>query len=264
MGTEEQKYRRIIEEIFFTHYRDNMIGFDFEREEILEASKKLGIKPPKNPGDVLYSYRFRKSLPDRIVATAPLNKEWIILLAGIGKYRFRIVNFSRITPQVNQLRIKIPDSTPEIIAKHAMNDEQALLAKVRYNRLIDIFLGIATFSLQSHLRTSLVGIGQIEIDEIYIGVNRKGAQFIVPVQAKSGKDQISIVQTDQDLLFCQNRFPSLVCRPISVQFLSKDIIVMFELIRDGEEICIVDEKHYQLVPGENITDSDLQLYQAYE
>lgn len=51
-----------------------------------------------------------------------------------------------------------------------MSDEQALLAKVRYSRLVDIFLGIAAYSLQNHLRTSVVGIGQIEMDELYVGI----------------------------------------------------------------------------------------------
>jgi len=48
--------------------------------------------------------------------------------------------------------IKIPDATPEIVAAYALSDEQALLAKVRYNRLLDIFLGVAAYSLQNHLR----------------------------------------------------------------------------------------------------------------
>ena len=79
----------------------------------------------------------------------------------------------------------MPDATPEIISVYSLSDEQALLAKVPSNRIIDIFLGIATYSLQSHLRTTVKGIGQIEIDEIYVCVDRAGRQFIVPVQAKA-------------------------------------------------------------------------------
>ena len=54
-----------------------------------------------------------------------------------------------------------------------MNDEQALLAKIRYNRLIDIFTGITCYSLQNHLRTTVPNIGQVEIDEIYIGIDKR-------------------------------------------------------------------------------------------
>jgi hypothetical protein len=55
---------------------------------------------------------------------------------------------------------------------YALNDEQALLAKLRYNGLVDIFVGIACYSLQSHLRTTVSGLGQVEIDEIYIGIDK--------------------------------------------------------------------------------------------
>ncbi len=58
-------------------------------------------------------------------------------------------------------------------------DEQALLARVRYNRLVDIFLGIRAYSLQIHLRTNVKSKGQIEIDEIYVGVDRHGSQYNV-------------------------------------------------------------------------------------
>ena len=88
------------------------------------------------------------------------------------------------------METKIPDATPGIIIKYTQGDEQALLAKIRYNRLIDIFTGVTCYSLQNHLRTTVTGIGQIETDELYIGVDRRGAQYIFPVQAKGGKDQL--------------------------------------------------------------------------
>ena len=68
--------------------------------------------------------------------------------AGRAKYRFRMSRVSRIVPREDLIVIKLPDTTPEIISNYALGDEQALLARVRYNRLIDIFLGITTYSLQ--------------------------------------------------------------------------------------------------------------------
>jgi len=73
--------------------------------------------------------------------------------------------------------IKIPDATPEIVSAHAMSDEQALLAKIRYNRLIDVFPGVSAYSLQNHLRTTVEHIGQIEVDEIYVAVDSAGLFF---------------------------------------------------------------------------------------
>lgn len=141
-----------------------------------------------------------------------------------------------------------------------MGDEQALLAKVRYNRLIDIFLGIAASSLQNHLRTTVKGIGQIEIDELYVGLDRNGAQYVVPVQAKGGRDKHGRQQTEQDIACCRQKFPDLRCRPVSAQFITKNKIAMFELGMQDEEIKLVSEEHYELVPAANITAEDLEIY----
>src|SRR5947199_1254717 len=101
-----------------------------------------------------------------------------------------------------------------MITKYALSDEQALLAKLRYNRLIDIFTGVACYSLQSHLRTTVPNMGQVETDEIYIGVDRRGAHFVFPVQAKGGNDTLSIVQIEQDFALCAAKFPALICRRV--------------------------------------------------
>jgi hypothetical protein len=156
--------------------------------------------------------------------------------------------------------IKIPDATPEIISAYALSDEQALLAKVRYNRLLDVFLGVASYSLQNHLRTTVKEIGQIEIDEIYVGVDKHGRHYVLPVQAKGGNDQLSTVQTKQDIACCAEKFSSLICRAISAQFIGGDLIAMFELTEEDGKVRVVEEKHYRLVPADNITSTDLESY----
>ena len=114
--------------------------------------------------------------------------------------------------------------------------------KVRYNRLIDIFLGITTYSLQNHMRTTVAGLGQIEIDEIYVGIDKQGRQYVVPVQAKGGKDKHGLVQTLQDVMCCEERFPHLICRPVSAQFMKEGRIALFELTFEDGEMKIVDER----------------------
>jgi hypothetical protein len=174
-----------------------------------------------------------------------------------------LAKISRILPQENLLAIKIPDATPEIIRVNAQGDEQALLAIIRYNRLVDIFLGIASFSLQNHLRTTVKNLGQIEIDEVYVGVDKHGKQYIIPIQAKGGKDQHGVVQTDQDIECCKEKFPSLICRPISAQFLFNQLIALFELTIVEDQVLIVQEKHYQLTKGDLITRQDLEQYNRF-
>ena len=154
----------------------------------------------------------------------------------------------------------MPDSTPGIIAKYAFSDEQALLARVRYNRLIDIFLGIACYSLQNHLRTTVQEMGQVETDEIYVGVDKSGSHYVIPVQAKGGTDKLSRVQVEQDIALCADKLPDLICRPIGAQFMQQDVISLMEFEEDRDDIRIVSEKQYQLVPPDAITREDLIKY----
>ena len=162
----------------------------FNREELTAVASKLKIALPKNLGDILYTFRYRAELPESIREKAPAGMEWIIRPAGRGKYQFALVPQASIEPNTNLSKIKIPDATPGVIERYAFSDEQALLAKIRYNRLIDIFTGLTCYSLQNHLRSSVEGIGQIETDELYVGISKQGAHYIIPVQAKGGKDRL--------------------------------------------------------------------------
>ncbi len=126
--------------------------------------------------------------------------------------------------------------------------------------MIDIFLGIACYSLQNHLRTTAVGIGQVETDEIYVGVDKNGSHYVIPVQAKVGNDRLNQVQIEQDLAVCSEKLPSLICRPVGAQFIRDDLIALFEFVRQDDDIKIASEKHYQLVAPDDVTDEDLASY----
>jgi hypothetical protein len=256
----QNRYQALIAEIFSNHYANGVTEFEFARSEIEDAALKLDFPSPKNIGDVLYSVRYRNSLPQSILNCTPVGYEWIIQGAGRAAYRFKLALISRILPRHDLLTIKIPDATPEIISAYALSDEQALLARIRYNRLMDVFLGITTYSLQNHLRTTVAGVGQIEIDEIYVGVDKFGRQFVIPVQAKGGTDKHGVVQTQQDIACCREKFPHLICRPISAQFMNDQRIALFELTLQNEEIRVVEERHYELLPASSITHADLSLY----
>jgi len=258
----QNRYAALIEKIFFDRYKKGERALDFVRPDLKQAATDLSIVLPDNLGDVIYSMRFRTPMPTSVLETQPEGFEWIIELAGRAMYRFRLAKKSRIVPNPNLARIRIPDSTPEIIAAYALDDEQALLAKVRYNRLIDIFLGLTTFSLQNHLRTTVKSIGQIEIDELYIGIDKFGCHYILPVQAKGGTDQISIVQTTQDMRWCAQKFPALRCRPISAQFVSSDQIALFELTIEADEIRVIEERHYKLVPAKDLDPKEIAAYRS--
>jgi hypothetical protein len=254
------RYSVIIEDIFKQKYRKGDTDVSFEREDLVRAANKLGIPLPKNLGDIVYSFRYRAMLPESITELAPEGLEWVIRPTGQSKYKFSLTAMSRITPNVLLTETKIPDATPGIIEKYAFNDEQSLLAKLRYNRLIDIFTGITCYSLQNHLRTTVPGIGQVETDEVYVGVDKFGAQYIVPVQAKSGADKLGVIQIEQDFALCSSKFPMLLCRPIAAQIIEDNLLALFSFEMNENGVAIVDERHYRLVSYDQMTDEDLANY----
>ncbi|MEI6509906.1 MAG: endonuclease, partial [bacterium] len=232
----------------------------FQREDLISTADELSIKLPKNLGDIVYSFRYRADLPESIRSRSPEGLEWVIRPTGQARYKFSLSAIPRFFPNPILAETKILDATPGIIAKYAFNDEQALLAKIRYNRLIDIFTGVACYSLQNHLRTTVPNMGQVETDEIYVGVDKRGAQYVFPVQAKGSSDQLGIVQIEQDFALCAAKFPQLICRPIAAQFMENNLIALFAFEEGENGVSISDEKHYQLVPPEHLADEDLVNY----
>jgi len=268
-GKEAQagRYRQVIERVFASGYRSGCKSVPFTRDDLITAAQALGLKAVKNLGDLIYTFRFRQLMPSAIQKTAKKGHVWIIRLAGAAKYRFSMVpeTVAFTTPRSDVVPTKIPDSTPGLIARYALDDEQAILAILRYNRLIDTLLGITCYSIQSHLRTQVKDLGQTETDEVYVAVDRRGDHYVVPVQAKGGRDRIGIVQIEQDIAMCAARFPGLKCVPVAAQFLGARedrVVALFAFEQSGQEIGVLQERHYKLVPKSDLTSEELAQYAA--
>ena len=253
-------YEQILTKIFLDNYVPGSRQVEFTRQDLIAAAEDLGLERPLNVGDIPYSFRYRGLSPGQIMQTAPDGETWILRSGGRSIYWLVLVPDRPIAPNLDLVVTKVPDATPGIVAWHSESDEQSLLARLRYNRLIDVFLGITCYSLQNHLRTTVEGIGQVETDEIYVGIDRRGAQYIIPVQAKSESDQIGRVQLEQDIALCEQRWNSLICRPVAAQMMENDTFALFEFEMQGDEIRIISEKHYQIVAPEQVTVEDLQRY----
>lgn len=143
---------------------------------------------------------------------------------------------------------KVPDSTPGIVMMHALGDEQELLAKLRYNHLIAIFTGIPCYSLQNHLRAIVPIFGQVETDELYVGIDRYGSHYIFPIRAKRKRRRLTISQVEQDIALCKVKFPKLICRPIAAQVMEDEHIALFEFTQSGQGVGLISERHFRLVP----------------
>lgn len=129
MSNNANRYSQIIERIFFNHYEEGAKEVRFERTEIEAVAAELSIKLPKNLGDVVYSFRYRTTLPETVRKKAPEGETWIIRPAGRGQYRFVSIPDRPLVPNLVLALTKIPDATPGIVARYALSDEQAYLQK---------------------------------------------------------------------------------------------------------------------------------------
>ena len=138
---------------------------------------------------------------------------------------------------------------PEIVAANLAQDEQGLLTIVRYNRLLDVFTGLACFHLQSHVRTQVKGHGQVEVDDLYVGVDKNGRGYVLPMEAKDSQEALGIDKAVALTLFAKTKYPKLICRPIAVIRQAHDLFacVEFEPATDLAKVSVLDIRRYRLV-----------------
>ncbi len=239
-------YDRLLIEIFQRHKGATKDEFGFEREEMESILRSWGERV-KNLGDVIYSYRSgRRSLPEEISSTG----DWYIGGRGRGRYAFQKLSRSAcITLPVDLQVIPILDATPDIILKYGGTDEQGILTQVRYNRLIDTFLGVTAYHLQGHIRAYVEGQGQVEVDDLYFGVDKDGGQYVIPVEAKTMGESLGVIQIVNQNCFARERFPDLTLRSVAVKVWDDDTLFFLEFTPafDPNEVKVVEYRRYTLV-----------------
>lgn len=242
-------YDKIILTLFMAKYKENTEAteIDFTKDEIVATADELNITL-RNPPDVVYTYRSRRQLPDSILAKG----NWVIQPKGKGKFAFiRSKRTPFVQIQEGLAPIDILNALPEIVEKYTANDEQGLLSLIRYNRLVDVFTEITCFHLQSHIRTTILDEGQIEVDDLYVGIDQDGNEYILPLEAKSpdDRDKLGWVQISNLVKYAKQYFPKLTCRPIAAKPIERDMIYLIEFDdkTNFEEIGIKNIKLYKLI-----------------
>jgi hypothetical protein len=177
------RYSQIIEQIFFSHYQVGLQSIPFERSEIELVAAHLNIDLPKNLGDIIYSFRYRVSLPESITATAPVGQTWIIRSQGRSRYAFELVRDQPIVPNERLSITKIPDATPGLVVMYALGDEQALLCRP---------IGAQFMS------GDLIALFEFEVaDEVSI-LTEKHYQLVLPEEMDAGDLDLYQRRSDSD------------------------------------------------------------------
>ncbi len=134
---------------------------------------------------------------------------------------------------------------PELVATHAFTKQDDLLARIRYHRLIERYRGIPCYSLGTHLRANVRGLGEVEVDELYVGINGKGERFVFPVQARVAPATFDLVQHERGAALCAARFRGLRCVPIGAVLTKSGSVALFDLMVAEGELRFGTERHYR-------------------
>ena len=245
---ENTQYDEVILKLFKRHYPPGLKRLVFEKDEIEDVCQELNIKV-RNIPDIPYTYRVRRDLPKEISDTG----HWAIQSAGKSAYALILLeNPPRFDIQFQDYEpISIYNAIPEIVDGFLRRDEQSLLTKLLYNRLIDIFCGLTCFHIQNHYRSFVESIGEVELDAVYVGVNKSGNLFVIPIEAKSqaDNDMLGRIQISQMAQLVRQDFPESTYRILAVKELSDKTIgiVEFNDKDNPDEIKILSVSRYKLI-----------------
>ncbi|MBA3532639.1 MAG: hypothetical protein H0T73_12010, partial [Ardenticatenales bacterium] len=218
------------------------------KDELQDICQIFGITV-RNIPDIIYTYRARRSLPTEILATG----HWAIGAAGRGKYAFRLLANEPhfLIRYTDYAPIAIYNAIPEVVEALLRDDEQSLLTRILYNRLIDIFTGLTCFHIQNHFRAVVKDEGQVEVDALYVGVDRDGKLWAIPIEAKSksDSDMLGRIQISQMARLMRQEFPELGRRILAVKLLADNTLALVEFDDqiEPDDFGIVIVRRFRLV-----------------
>lgn len=252
-GQSSQVYVPILRQIFQSKYVDGDTFVDFSLDDVRDAALSLGITV-RNPADVIYRMRSRTILPAEILELG----FYILRQVGRGKYRLEQAESTIIDLPVTKpidaldltplpVRRLLPESLRDV-------DEQALLTVMGYSKLLDHFTGLTVYRLRSHVRKSVVGVGQAELDELDVGVALTDDEIpvVIPVEAKAVADPVNRVQISVMAQFASVYFPNHQVRPLAMKVDEEGLLhfLEFNVTHSPAELEVTRSACYRLTMSE--------------
>jgi hypothetical protein len=228
-GLNSKVYGPLLLHIFRARYRPGASSILFTLDDIRNAADELKLEA-RNPADLVYRMRSRTVLPAEI-----LEKGFFILRSiGRGKYQFEkatttiiALPISEVTEALDLTPFPVRRLLPELLADM---DEQALLTVASYCKLLDHFTGLQVLRLRSHVRKSVPGVGQAELDAIDVGVAMRDDEIpvVFPIEAKAVADALNRVQIMNMVKYCAHYYPKLLVRPLALKVDDDSVLHLME------------------------------------
>ena len=256
-GLTSKVYGPILRHIFQARWRQGAATVLFTLDDVRNAADVLRLEV-RNPADLIYRMRSRTVLPQEI-----LDKGFYILRAiGRGQYQFEKGSSTIFQPLDNQA-VEALDITPPPVRRLlperlADMDEQAVLTVASYCKLFDHFTGLTIYRLRSHVRKSVPGIGQAELDAIDVGVALRDDEvpIVFPIEAKAAADALNRVQVYNMVQYSRHYFPGMMIRPLAIKVDYDSILhfMEFNSVSKAADLKIVKSASYVLKLSERQTE----------
>jgi hypothetical protein len=254
-GLRSKVYTPTLLAIFRKKFTPGAATVDFTLDELRQELEAAGLQA-RNLPDLIYRMKSRTALPDEIQTQGFR----ILEIVNRGSYRLVLGEATLIDyPEQDRIEV-VEDRTPPAVRNLLGTDvgsldEQGFLSIIRYNDLIARFLETRTFHLKAHVRKSVTGVGQVEVDDLHValpGQDSKGSLAIVPVEAKAKDDPVNRVQIAQQIRFAKQWYPGLAIRPITVKLFEDGLILFMEFnpTTDPNELQILHYSHFQIAWSE--------------
>lgn len=237
------RYGASILPIFLERYRQTNTPIRFTKDDLRLAAEGLDIDLPQNLSDVVYALRHRSPIPKYIQQTAEDGQEWIIETVARGKYQLIQRPCQNIEADPTAYDFLVEDQTPSIARDFAMKGAPLLECILRKNQILESFLSSPVEHLQSHVRASVTGVGQVEIGSLFFGPTDG---TIVPVCLIAKPGEFNLTKVTQAMKFASEHYGELNCRPIVAQLLSDSKVALFELYGTPESPQVLQEAHFSL------------------
>lgn len=208
-GRRSRVYVPVLLYIFNQKYATGVEAIEFTMADIAEACRALGVSAANRP-DIVYRMMSRTAIPEEIQALGFR----VIRPIGRGRYVLEQAESTLIAFPECDMEFVV-DRTPRVVRQLLGDelgqiDEQGLLAVIRYNDLISRFLQARAFHLKGHVRKSVSGVGQAEVDDVHVALplDSDAPITIVPVEAKARDGPVNRAQIAMQVLYAREAFPN--------------------------------------------------------
>jgi hypothetical protein len=238
-GNRSKIYVPVLLHIFRKYYTPGMTRIEFTINDISEACKALNVDAA-NPADLIYRMKSRTIIP------AEIQDLGFRVLRPISRGRYLLEQAESTLIAFPECETELlTDVTPSVVRKmlganFGSIDEQGLLAVVRYNDLVSKFLNARAFHLKGHVRKSVKGVGQAEVDDVYVAIPLDSdlPVTIVPIEAKAKDEPINRAQIIMQILYARSTFPGSPVRPLTIKLFPDGEVLFIEFANEIEPAAL--------------------------